>query len=506
MPAPESPVARLARRGSLIAMIAGAGTSFAFAPYGLWYLGWIGPAVLFLLWEYEAPRAAARTGFWFGAALFGAGTWWIYTAVHDFGEAPAWLAVFLLAALLAIKGAYYALLGYVVVRIAPDPSPRRSLYLIPAAWTLMDWLRGWLFTGFPWLQLGYTQSDTPLAALSTVGGIHFVTFATAATAGALIVVFHQGGRARIGALVFVAVFWIAGWLLGGHAWTKPTGQPISVALLQGAIPQDEKWLESNRAATLEKFRDLNREALGARIIVWPESAIPLLANDAKIYLDGIRRESAARGSDVMLGLLDFDPATGVVRNGLYSMTPSGDGWYYKRRLVPFGEFFPVPKPVRQWMRLHSLPYYDMTPGPDLQPPLRAGGERLAATICYEDAYGADGLDELPNSTLLVNVTNNAWFGDSSAPHQQLQMARFRAIEAGRFLMRATSNGITAVIAPDGKVASEIPQFEAGILRATVQPRTGLTPYARTGNWPILSFAFLILVAFAIARIRARHQA
>jgi apolipoprotein N-acyltransferase len=286
---------------------------------------------------------------------------------------------------------------------------------------------------------------------------------------------------------------------------EAAGNPVSVALIQGAIPQDEKWLESNRAATLEKFRGLNREALGARIIVWPESAIPLLAKDAKSYLEEIRRESAARNSDVMLGLLDFDPATGVVRNGLYSMSAAGDGWYYKRRLVPFGEFFPVPKPVRQWMRLHSLPYYDMTPGPEFQSPLKAGGERLAATICYEDAYGADELEELQNATLLVNVTNNAWFGDSSAPHQQLQMARFRAIEAGRFLMRATSNGVTAVIAPDGEVVSRIPQFQAGILKANVQPRTGLTPYAHAGNWPILSIAFLVLVAFAIARIRTRRS-
>jgi apolipoprotein N-acyltransferase len=207
----------------------------------------------------------------------------------------------------------------------------------------------------------------------------------------------------------------------------------------------------------------------------------------------------------MLGLLDFDLGTGEIRNGLYSMSGAGDGWYYKRRLVPFGEFFPVPAAVRQWMRLQSLPYYDMTPGAEHQPPLRAGGQRLAATICYEDAYGADQLASLPASTLLVNVTNNAWFGDSSAPHQQLQMARFRALEAGRFMVRATSNGITAVIGPDGAVIDRIPQFTAGILKSTVIPRTGLTPYARTGNWPILSFAFLTLVAFALARLRDRHH-
>jgi apolipoprotein N-acyltransferase len=170
MPSPTGPVSRLLRYRRLIAVLAGAATSLAFAPYDLFFLAILGPAVLFLLWEYEQPREAAGTAFWFGAALFGAGTWWIFTAVHDFGQAPVWLAVALVAALLAIKGAYYALLAYVVTRIAPDPSPARSLLLIPAGWTLMDWLRGWLVTGFPWLQLGYSQSDTPLASLATVGG------------------------------------------------------------------------------------------------------------------------------------------------------------------------------------------------------------------------------------------------------------------------------------------------------------------------------------------------
>jgi apolipoprotein N-acyltransferase len=488
-----------------IAAAAGAMTTFAFAPYGLFPLAVLGPAILFFLWEFASPRDAARSGFFFGAALFGAGTWWIYTAIHDFGQAPAWLALFLLVGLLAIKGAYYALLGYVVARIAPDPSGLRLLLLIPAAWTLLEWLRGWLFTGFPWLELGYAHSDSPLAALTTVGGIHLVTFANVATAAALIVVLRHAGRPRLAAIALAVVFWLGGYLLAGREWTRPAGEPIEIALLQGAIPQDEKWLVENRAKTLATYRELNRKALGARIIVWPESAVPVLAHEAEVYLESIRRESRASGSDLMIGMLRFDFDSGEIRNGLYSMSEAGDGWYYKRRLVPFGEFFPVPESVRRWMRLNSLPYYDMTPGGDGQPALASGGERLAATICYEDAYGSDQLAVLPGSTLLVNVTNNAWFGDSSAPHQQLQMARFRALEAGRWLMRATSNGITAVIAPDGRVIARAPQFEPAVLKSTVQPRTGLTPYARTGNGPVLAVSFVLLVVFAIARLRARRS-
>src|SRR5688500_12435274 len=183
----------------------------------------------------------------------------------------------------------------------------------------------------------------------------------------------------------------------------------------------------------------------------------------------------------MLGLLGFDMQTGEVRNGLYSLGSAADARYYQRRLVPFGALLPGPEAVRKWMRSQNLPYYDMTPGEEQQALLEAGGEGLAATICYEDAYGSDQLAGLPGATLLVNVTNDAWFGDSSAPHQQLQMARFRALEAGRFLMRATSNGITGVIGPDGAVVATIPQFKPGILKYTVQPRTGLTPYARIGN-------------------------
>lgn len=488
----------------LLAAVAGAATSFAFAPYGIWPLAIAGPAVLFLHWRDAPPRAAALSGLAFGGALFAAGTWWIYTAVHEFGQAPAWLAVLLLAALVAIKGSYYALLGWLVARPAGLAPAARLLLLAPAGWTLMEWLRGWLFTGFPWLQLGSAHSDSVLAALAPLGGVHLLTLANAVTAGALVLALEPGWRQRAIAALAALLFWGGAGALAGREWTAPAAEPFAVALLQGAIPQDEKWQVEHRAETLARYRALNREALGARIIVWPESAIPMLAHDAGVFLESIRRESQGRGSDVMIGLLRFDFDTGEIRNGLYSMSAAGEGWYYKRRLVPFGEFFPVPATVRRWMRLMSLPYYDMTPGARQQPALAAGGERLGATICYEDAYGSEQLAVLAEATLLVNVTNNAWFGDSSAPHQQLQMSRLRAREAGRWLMRATSNGVTAVIAPDGRVTARAPQFEPAVLKATVQPRTGLTPYARTGNWPVL-VAALVMIAIALLSALERRR-
>ena len=481
----------LGRYGLWLAALVGAATTFAFAPWEIFPLALVSPAFLFLLWDDAVPRQAAKLGFAWGAGLSFAGTWWIYTAIHDFGGAPVWLSAFILLVPVAVMGGYYALLGFIAARFDRMPRLAHCLLFLPGAWTLMEWLRGWLLSGFPWLQLGYAQSDSWLAALAPLGGVHLVTFASALTAGALLVILRAGWRERGIAFAVIVAIWGGSWSLAGRQWTTPTGGEVSVALVQGAIPQDEKWQTENRAATLDRYRTLNREALGQRLIVWPEAALPMLAHEADVYLAGIRAEARAHHSDVLLGLLRYDFETGEIRNGLLAMSETGDAWYYKRRLVPFGEFFPVPDFVRRWMRLMSLPYYDMTPGDENQDPLPAAGQKLGATICYEDAYGSEQLAVLGEATLLVNVTNNAWFGDSAAPHQQLQMARFRAHEAGRSLVRATSNGITAVIAPDGSIKAVAPQFVQAVLKSSVQPMTGLTPYARTGNWPILLGSLLM---------------
>jgi apolipoprotein N-acyltransferase len=474
------------RFGALIAFALGGLLSAAFAPFAIFPLAVICPAALMLLWERATPRGGANLGFWFGAGTFLAGTYWLYTSIHVFGRAPLWIAILLMLSLVAIMGLYHALLGYVAARWLPRSGLVRWLVALPAAWVGIEWLRGWLFSGFPWLALGYSQIDSWLAGFAPLAGVYGLGLLVMLSAGGLVAVIREKGAARAFAVLLVAFIWAAGAGLTRFEWTARSGEPLTVSLVQGAISQDLKWQEENRDATLALYRELTEQVLGSRIVVWPEAALPALAHEVKDYLDSVRRAARAKGSDLIIGQLRYDFERDQYRNSIAAMNEQVT-WYDKRRLVPFGEFFPVPDFVRSWMRLMSLPYVDMTAGAAEQAPLLAGGQKLGATICYEDAYGSQQLAVLREATLLVNVSNDAWFGDSTAPHQHLEIARMRALEAGRSMLRATNDGITAVIDADGTIIDRIPQFEPGVLTATVEPRTGLTLYARTGNVPVIAW-------------------
>ena len=484
---------------ALAAVLAGAALSIAFAPLEWWPLALLSPAALMLLWQGRTPRAAAQLGFCFGAGTFSVGTYWLYISIHGFGQAPIWLALSLMAALVAIMGLYQALLGWLLVRWLPARGPLRWMIGIPALWALIEWLRGWLFSGFSWLSLGLSQTDTWLRGFAPVVGMHGVSLLLLVMAGALATLWLGTRRERALAAAVLLLPWPAGALLGFVEWTSISGPPVGVAVVQGAIPQDQKWLDSNRETTLQIYRDLTRKALGTPLIVWPEAAAPDLANNLVEYLGGVYREASGRGSALLLGVLKAEPQPGgkpgddLYYNAVLSM---GDevGWYHKRHLVPFAEFFPVPPFVRGWLRLMSLPYSDFTHGADNQPPLQVAGLRLATTICYEDAYGSSQLDVLSQATALVNVTNDAWFGHSTARYQHLQLSRMRAIEAQRWLIRAANDGVSAVIGPRGEIVAQAAEYQATVLRSSVVPRTGLPPYAKIGNWGVVLLSMLMLAA------------
>lgn len=490
---PASLPASIKRYAAPIAFVSGAALSLAFAPVGWFVLAVVCPAALFLLWEGAEPRRAAWLGFWFGAGTFLAGTYWLYISIHVLGQAPVWIALFLMLSLVAIMGLYQALVGYLAARFLPRTGPLRWLLALPALWVAVEWLRGWLFSGFPWMSLGYSQIDSWLAGYAPIGGVYTLSFLVAFSAGALAALTLTGSRAvRIAAVVALAIVWSAGAALDGIQWTRAAGAPLTVGLVQGAIPQDQKWQADNRNHTFDRYDELTAKVLGNRIVLWPEAALPVLANQAQDHLAMLARAAHARGSELMLGILRANLEPEEYHNSLLVLTNQPQ-WYDKRHLVPFGEFFPVPGFIRTWMRLQSLPFTDLTAGAPDQPALRVAGQKIGATICYEDAYGSQQLKVLREATLLVNITNDAWFGDSTAPHQHLEIARMRALEAGRYLLRAANDGITAVIEPKGAVMASLPQFKPGVLEAVVQPRSGLTPYARTGNLPIVVFCAAILL-------------
>lgn len=480
-----------------LAFLAGAALVPAFAPFGVFPLAVISLAVLFRLWQGASRRGAFITGWWFGVGLFGGGCWWIFISLNTFGHAPLWVSVPIMLILVAVLACYPALVGYAAARWLPLRGPLRYLLGLPALWTLSEWLRAWILSGFPWLSVGYSQSDSMLAGYAPVFGVFGISLLVAVCAGLLVSLVAAGWRLRIMLVAGFAVIWIAGLGLRQIEWTTPAGAPLQVALVQGNIPQQLKWQPEVLAQTEAHYRELTDTYWQADLIVWPEAAIPALYDQVAVdYLAPLEAERRRHDTALLLGILDYDHTRNEYYNTVLALGAE-PAFYRKRHLVPFGEYFPVPDFIRTWLRLMNLPYADFTSGADRQALLQAAGIPLGVSICYEIIFGAEIIRDLPTAELLVNVSNDAWFGDSIGPHQHLQIARLRAMETGRYLLRATNTGITAIIKPDGKVAARLPQVEAGVLQGEAVPYQGATPYVRWGNWPVVMYVLLALAGMFV---------
>ncbi len=477
----------------------------AFAPY---HQFWLAPpcyAVLLCAWRNVSPRRAALVGFLFGCASFGFGTYWTFIAVRVFGGAPIALALFLMLGLTVVLAAFIAVAGYVAARFFRTSGAVAWLATLPAMFVLGEWLRGWLFTGFGWLGAGYSQTDSWLMGYAPLGGILAMSSAVLVSSGAIVTFALGALRERAAAGAVLVAVWVGGYVASGREYTQPKANAIDVALAQGNIAQNIKYQPEELPGMMTLYSELTKQGAGADLVVWPEAAIPTLLEYVPQYLAGVREQAAAQGSTVLLGILRLPPGASSVeefQNILVALTDEPQ-IYVKRHLVPFGEYFPVPDFIRGWMRYMNLPTGDAIPGAHDQPPFDVAGEKVAITICYEDVFGAEQLRSLPEATLLVNVSNDGWFGDSIAPHQHLQIARVRAAEAGRYMLRSTNTGVTAVIDNRGAVVETLPQFHVGLLKQTVRGHTGATPYARVGNWLIVVLALAVLAgAHVLARRRA----
>jgi apolipoprotein N-acyltransferase len=500
-----------------LALSGGIATTFAFAPFGLSALALVTVGALFLCWQRSPPREAAAIGFAFGLGLFSAGVSWVYIALHTFGDMPAPLAAIGTAGFCAFLSLYPALAGWLATRWTADRSVARAL-ACAAAWTFAEWLRSVVFTGFPWLSLGYTQipdgAPTALAGFASLGGVFAVTLVLSLIAALAALAIDAVAAARYKPLAACALVALASWLVGSRLcdtqWTAAVGEPLAVTLVQGSVEQHLKFDPSFRERTFDLYTELANDARG-RLIVLPESAFPMFVDEVPgAVLSRLALAARGRRGDLLLGLFTIDPPLPGARepryyNSVITLGTSGAQLYRKRHLVPFGETIPFDAVVGWFIRsVLAIPLASQAAGDADQPPLEVAGQRVAVNICYEDAFGADIRAQAHDATLLVNVTNDAWYGRSLAAEQHNQIAAMRAIETGRPMLRATNTGITSAIDHSGRSLARLPWFTRANLEVRVTGREGATPYMRAGDAAAdAAAAALFACALGIRPLRAR---
>ena len=378
-------------------------------------------------------------------------------------------------------------------------------------WLLWEWVRSWLLTGFPWLYLGYPLIDTPLAPWAPVGGVWALSLvAVLLGTGLLQLLLARTTRNRL-LTACVLSLPLTGAALLPHGWTQPSGAPLKVALVQGNIPQELKWESGRLFDILSRYQQLSWQAGQVDLLIWPETAIPSTLYRAEPQLRPFIEDLARRGTGFIAGLPSVlpdsqDPSRGIYHNSLAILTPE-TAVYHKQRLVPFGEYVPLESWLRGLIDFFDLPMSAFSLPQSEQQPLPFGSHRIAAAICYEIAYPELVRHSSLASDLLLTVSNDTWFGRSIAPDQHLQIARMRALETGRWLIRSTNNGISALVDSRGNISTQAPRYESAVLVGEVQGMRGLTPYQRSGAWPALLIALLCCtLAWSSRRASARPQA
>ena len=501
------------------ALIAGAMLPLSFAPLGWWPVALLSVAALLGLLERAASaRAALVLGWLFGLGMFGTGASWVYVSIHDYGSAPVALAAFLTLLFCAGLALFHALLGWGWWRWVRERSAAPGAGFA-ALWVLLEWIRGWILTGFPWLYLGDSQVDGPLAAWVPVIGVFGVSTIVACSGVALwrcLGLFleqkNRSAEARpagiparlLRAVVPALVAWLLALPLAGIEWTTAEGPARPVALVQGNIPQLLKWDPQHLDNTMAIYASLSEPVWGTDIVVWPESAIPAYLDRVTDYLSAQATRSVGAGSALLLGIPSRDASVEpdgppVIYNSVIALGAQS-GMYHKRRLVPFGEYVPLEGLLRGLIAFFDLPMSGFARGPEDQPLLQAQGIAIGTFICYEIAYPDLVRTALPQAGLLLTVSNDTWFGASAGPLQHLAIARMRALENGRDLLRATNNGVSALIDARGQITARGGQFTREVIKGSVQPRSGLTPFAAFGSWPVILLCIVLVVRRGRGRV------
>lgn len=480
------------------ALLCGAVMPLGFAPFD-WYPVPLAALAVFILLLFGTPaRSSAWLGWLFGLGQFTAGVYWVHISIHYYGNAGLTLSLASMLLLVAYLALYPALMAWLLARLAPGRVWYMSL-AFPAAWTITEWLRSWLFTGFPWLNLGYSQIDSELLGFAPILGVYGISFITALSAGMLALLLSGEARVRVSGALALLLIWLTGWGLDQVQWTRVAGEPLQATLVQGNIPQELKWKPEQQHATLDRYVEMTEQHADSDLVVWPETAIPAFYDQVvQEFLVPLRQTMQAADVSLVTGVPVLDRSRWDYYNAIISLDQPGE-FYYKVHLVPFGEYLPLRDWLENLLSFLPVPQADFSAGTLDQPLLRAAGYPVGVSICYEIAFGEELIHTLPDAALLINVSNDAWFGDSLAPHQHLEMARMRARETERYMLRATNTGISAIIDYAGRITVRSEQFVAETVTGQVVPRSGATPYVRWGNWPVVVFSVLSLLLLVLVR-------
>ena len=478
--------------GHAFVVIAGLLFTAAFAPFDFSAFILFALVTLRLLLIGLDGKLALLRGFLFGLGLFGLGVSWVFVSMVVNVQESFMLPAFMTLLYCSLWAAFPAMVAYLFVKIIALKQTKQSPVLLFASlWILIEYIRGeWFLNGFPWLQVAYSQLDSPLSGYIPVLGSYgtgFIVLVMAALWAEAII-----DKAKIGmALVIFVGLLLGGQILRQINWTDVQEDLIKVSLIQGNIAQKDKWVLANRNVTLKQYYDDSAKHWDSDVIIWPETAIPAYYAEVKEgYLKPLEQEAVRTHTDIITSLPYKDDA-GKLYNSVLVLgkTP---GWYKKIHLLPFGEYLPWQPLSAYILGLMDIRLGKFSAGNAEQPLLQVAGHHFVTSICYEDAFGAQSIRQIEAARFLVNVTNDGWFDGSIEPYQHMQIARMRALESGRYLLRVTNTGVTAIVSAKGDIIQQAPMRERASITADIPPMSGLTPYARMGDKPIM---ILVLLAF-----------
>lgn len=457
--------------GHIISLFAGILLTLSLAPYHQPLLAFISATLLLAAWSECSPMMAALRGFLFGFASFGTGVYWVYIAIHQYGHAELVFAILLTGLFISVLSVFPMIQGYVLNRFFQKPSAIKFFIAFPISWVLIDVIRGWFLTGFPWLYIGYSQLDTVFKSFAPFGSVFLLTFICAFGGATFLSPFYLKRYQWISAALLFTSLFFGAYILTLKKVTLIDEVPIRISIVQGNIPQEEKWDAQKIIQTINKYQALTEPLWNSELIIWPEAAMPVFQTSAKFIIDELNQTAKKHHASLIFGIPLKE--NNQYFNGLL-LVGQNQGSYKKQHLVPFGEYTPF-EPLSSWvMNKLEIPMSDASPGPKDQTLLEVKGMKIAPFICYEIIFPFLVRKNAADANVLLVISDDSWYADSIAKYQHLQMAQMRALETQRFIIFSTNTGVTAIIKPDGTIQNKLQEDTEGTLSGTIYGLGGHT--------------------------------